>query len=262
MDPGIIVGIDSLPVELLEMILLQLGMQFLLVTAQRVCQKWETCIHESLPIQQKLFYKALPESEPIVCNPLLAEFFPFFIPPWPGPGSHGWPYDACDPEYIKTHPKVSSYVRRRARETCSFGSLPSDPYIGSKGKGYLNMARTNIDDFIFHSRKPQMILRVNWWQLSEFGNVTSTPFEHKIWKFHGRSKGQIFKLGDIIIETYQELANYGLIDFFESSNELQEYTFPCEDGALSILRSHRDLAEAWGRIGATRWADDIDAYEF
>ncbi|RAK85101.1 hypothetical protein BO79DRAFT_132422, partial [Aspergillus costaricaensis CBS 115574] len=48
--------------ELLEMILLQLDMRTLLVSAQRVCRAWNTLIKDSSSLQTLLFFK--PAAEP------------------------------------------------------------------------------------------------------------------------------------------------------------------------------------------------------
>lgn len=80
MESSTTTGINHLPTELLEMILLQLGMQFLLVTAQRVCQKWTACILCVSGHPIKAFLQELPDSEAAFMNPLLADLFPSFFP--------------------------------------------------------------------------------------------------------------------------------------------------------------------------------------
>lgn len=72
--------------EILELILLQLPLQDLLVTAQRVCCAWKAVIDSSSPIQQALFFRPLhPASVAAAAphaqrplNPLLQAAFP----PW------------------------------------------------------------------------------------------------------------------------------------------------------------------------------------
>jgi len=66
--------------ELLELILLNLDMEFVLLTAQRVSKFWHTAITASAPLQQHLFFKAIPStpaaSPPPIPNPAPREFNP------------------------------------------------------------------------------------------------------------------------------------------------------------------------------------------
>lgn len=70
--------------EILEMILLQTDMQTLLISAQRVCQKWHALIQDSYDLQVALFLKPMKSTSPrvmlmkAVANPLIDKA----IQPW------------------------------------------------------------------------------------------------------------------------------------------------------------------------------------
>ncbi|KAJ7125390.1 hypothetical protein C8R44DRAFT_782988 [Mycena epipterygia] len=80
--------------ELLELILAQLPMRDLLLTAPLICKTWQA-ITLSPTVQCALFFQPDPQSEPVQ-NPLLVEMFPPFFAPepeaqrrfwWPGQAS-------------------------------------------------------------------------------------------------------------------------------------------------------------------------------
>jgi hypothetical protein len=76
---------------LLEMIILQLDIRTLLMSAQLVCHTWGSTITSSSSIQQALFFRALPRGSSNAVektyNPLLAELFPSFFPQDPSPSA-------------------------------------------------------------------------------------------------------------------------------------------------------------------------------
>ncbi|CAI7647472.1 unnamed protein product [Penicillium pancosmium] len=77
-------GIDSLPLELLETILLEVEDEKTLLLAQRVCRRWVNCIRQSSAIQQALFFQpaiaGLERCQKPRQNPLLAAKFPYWFP--------------------------------------------------------------------------------------------------------------------------------------------------------------------------------------
>ena len=70
--------------EILAMILAEMDMRTLLISAQRVCRTWLNLISESPSIQKALFFTPIKGSEwgmeEKTSNPLLAETFPSFFP--------------------------------------------------------------------------------------------------------------------------------------------------------------------------------------
>ncbi|KAJ5425299.1 hypothetical protein N7465_000369 [Penicillium sp. CMV-2018d] len=70
--------------EILVMILAEVDMRALLISAQRVCRTWLNLIRKSPSIQKALFFTPIKESEwgmeEKTPNPLLAETFPSFFP--------------------------------------------------------------------------------------------------------------------------------------------------------------------------------------
>ncbi|KAJ5413920.1 hypothetical protein N7509_000547 [Penicillium cosmopolitanum] len=77
-------GIESLPLELLEAILLGVKDEKTLLLAQRVCRQWVNCIRQSSAIQQALFFQptnaGLERCQKPRQNPLLAAKFPYWFP--------------------------------------------------------------------------------------------------------------------------------------------------------------------------------------
>jgi hypothetical protein len=68
--------------EILNLLLAELSMRCLLTTAQRVCRRWRDAIVASPTLQQKLFFRPVPEltqrQPERQLNPILQKAFP----PW------------------------------------------------------------------------------------------------------------------------------------------------------------------------------------
>jgi hypothetical protein len=77
-------GLENVPPELLEAILLGVGDEKTVLLAQRVCRRWADCIRQSSAIQQDLFFQPanpiLPGCQIPRQNPLLAAKFPYWFP--------------------------------------------------------------------------------------------------------------------------------------------------------------------------------------
>ncbi|KOS40770.1 hypothetical protein ACN38_g8357 [Penicillium nordicum] len=77
-------GLDNLPEELIEIILILVNDEQTLLLAQRVCQRWAHCIRDSRILQQALFFQpkqpTLPKTTIPRQNPLLAVKFPYWFP--------------------------------------------------------------------------------------------------------------------------------------------------------------------------------------
>ncbi|KAJ7744770.1 hypothetical protein DFH07DRAFT_834278 [Mycena maculata] len=100
--------------ELLDLLLTQLSMRDLLISAPLVSKKWQA-ITLGPAVQRALFFRPDPLSQPTK-NPLLVEMFsPFFVAPTKGESPRGWPVKPADikampwskaPEVFK-HPDAS-----------------------------------------------------------------------------------------------------------------------------------------------------------
>jgi hypothetical protein len=66
--------------EILEAILLDVGMKTLLVSAQRVNRHWHNVIQNSLYLQRELFFEPEPPGSPVAFNVALIDVFPFCFP--------------------------------------------------------------------------------------------------------------------------------------------------------------------------------------
>ncbi|KAJ5513926.1 hypothetical protein N7463_003478 [Penicillium fimorum] len=77
-------GLNNVPEELIEIILLLVNDEQTLLLAQRVCRRWALSIQGSRALQQALFYQpinsTLPKETTPRRNPLLAAMFPYWFP--------------------------------------------------------------------------------------------------------------------------------------------------------------------------------------
>ncbi|KAJ5082187.1 hypothetical protein N7532_011230 [Penicillium argentinense] len=78
----IVQGASALPAEIITLILQELDMHTLLVSAQRVCRLWTSLIRKTNSLQEKLFFKPICENSRSkrTFNPLLASKFSTFVP--------------------------------------------------------------------------------------------------------------------------------------------------------------------------------------
>lgn len=195
--------------EILNLILDELDMQTLLVSAQRVCHLWKTIIQETPSLQDKLFL--VPRKSKInngtrTFNPLLAAKFPTFIPENERPISQ--PIQCVDLTSIDfiIHPKKqSAYLRPEASWRRMLTQQPPALTLASIARVVNSHGVDLMRSKISPSHQEELRMGVI------FDLTLSNPgflFTRGVTIFHGGASPvntPFFSSGGVIAEKYQEI---------------------------------------------------------
>lgn len=260
--------IDSLPMEILEMVLLNLEMKDLLVNSQRVCRKWTACIQGSPRLQQELFMLPAREDSPRVINPLLAEQFPFWFQ------TRGCTYPPADEYSLKSflsnrkdsilqpgaswrrmliqQPPITSLGWLEIYDTDYDPTFDADTYSfrqwylpfpeGVRMSSFYDMAVDPVggpDDMVFHAIWALEPLPNFYWPLEYSIGV----YENAIEDVRNYPRSPI--TAKVVIVTGDQTIN---MDGVQTTwdpymwGSLEKYTYPHADPKLETLRSYINLA--------------------
>jgi len=195
--------------EILNLILEELDMKTLLVSAQRVCHLWRTIIEETPSLQQKLFLEprnAKINNEIRTFNPLLATKFPTFIPE--NERSISQPVQCVDLSSVDfiVHPeKQSTYLRPDAswrhmltQQPPAFKLASITRVVNSHG---VDLMRSKVPPFYVKGLRMGALFD---WTLSNPGFL----FTRGVTIFHGGASPvntPFFNSGGVIADKYQEI---------------------------------------------------------